>query len=800
VYGRQRRATRRFTQLPPWPYTACEAILNATRVFLSAILIAVVICFLSVSAARLHPAQDSPKKPAENTPAKTQEKPQEKSGAKISPKLPAEIELLETHIRFESNGDSRKEVHARVKINDELGARQFARLNFDFNRSFEQIEIPLVRITHPSGGVVDVLPSAITDSPNPAIVNAPAYQDVRVKSVRILGLEPGDSLEYRIITITANHPLPLAEWPSHSFDHSGVVAHEIFELDLPPSLAPSDMYIVKNEPMRQELQSRQSFPKQGWMTTEPIGEIPPEQLKNLPIELQSPKKAPHSRRAPSAANPAASPQPTPAQVESTEPERLQPPGTIDELPPDDPKRIQLYVSRSAPMVSIQKTGEGENARVICRWDRTAPSNDPDHTSATDLAQDMPDIELGHTFSWWGLSHQLYYALLPPKELPAEITEHAAKLTQDAKTFEEKAQRIYDFVSQKIATVDLPLGATGFKPRPVGEVLSSGYAIPEDKFVLLESLGAAAKIGFEGLLIGPSKKIGSIVGSPSAFTHLVIEDGYPDGWGDPSLEVAPLGLLPPAYLGNMALVMGEWSEIHDVPSEVWSGIPKSLPFPSSQKVDLTASLDSEGKLTTKAKYVIRGENELLLRVAFHQTPKDNWKNVAQLLALSDGFRGQITNVAASDPYATHDPFTVEYEITQPKFVDWSKKPLRVPALLPLLGLPDPPGKPPAAGAPPPIDLGTPLDVEVNATLHLPAGTTAHIPTGTSVQRDFATFTSQYSAKDATISASRHLNFILKQIPADRAADYNAFLRAVQNDESQVFTIERPDTTAAKPQKP
>ncbi len=50
--------------------------------------------------------------------------------------------------------------------------------------------------------------------------------------------------------------------------------------------------------------------------------------------------------------------------------------------------------------------------------------------------------------------------------------------------------------------------------------------------------------------------------------------------------------------------------------------------------------------------------------------------------------------ASDPYETHDPFTVEYEITQPKFVDWSNKAVRIPAFLPLLGLPDPPAKPAA----------------------------------------------------------------------------------------------------------
>jgi hypothetical protein len=198
--------------------------------------------------------------------------------------------------------------------------------------------------------------------------------------------------------------------------------------------------------------------------------------------------------------------------------------------------------------------------------------------------------------------------------------------------------------------------------------------------------------------------------------------------------------------------------------------------------------------------MRGDNELLLRVAFHQAPKEKWNEVAQLLALSDGFRGKIISANTSDPYATKEPFSVEYEIEQPKLVDWTKKTVRVPAILPLLGLPDAPSKPAPGEAVTPIDLGIPLDVELSSTLHLPDGITAHIPTGTSIERDFATYTSQYSAKDSSLKATRHLNFILKEIPADRAADHNAFLRAVQNDESQVFILERAASNAAQPQKP
>src|SRR5208283_2306819 len=170
--------------------------------------------------------------PAEKT-AKEKAAGPEKTASQ--PELPFQIQLLETHIRFENNGDSRKEVHTIVKINDLLGARQFARLTFDYNPGFQLVEIPLVRISHANGGTSELLPSAVTDAPNPAVEKFPAYQDVRVKSVRILGLEEGDTIEYRVITTTTKHPLAPDFWLEHTFDRSGQVLEENYELDLPKS-------------------------------------------------------------------------------------------------------------------------------------------------------------------------------------------------------------------------------------------------------------------------------------------------------------------------------------------------------------------------------------------------------------------------------------------------------------------------------------------------------------------------------------------------------------------------------------
>ena len=261
------------------------------------------------------------------------------------------------------------------------------------------------------------------------------------------------------------------------------------------------------------------------------------------------------------------------------------------------------------------------------------------------------------------------------------------------------------------------------------------------------------------------------------------------WLDIGLEVAPYGVVRPDLRGKMGLLVGRLAGFWTSNENEWRRIPDQLPFPARQTVDVSASIASSGDLNAKVKYVMRGDNELLLRLAFHQTAKEKWKDVAGLLAISDGFRGQVTSVNVSDPLETKNPFTVEYEIAQAKFVDWSKKPVRIPALLPQIGLPDPPAKPAAGEAAHAIELGTPLDVDTQMTLKLPAGVTAQAPAGTSVERDYAKFTSKYSAAANTVTASRRVNFLLREIPGDRAMDYNAFVRAVQNDQAQSITLLR-----------
>jgi hypothetical protein len=401
--------------------------------------------------------------------------------------------------------------------------------------------------------------------------------------------------------------------------------------------------------------------------------------------------------------------------------------------------------------------------------------------------DGPDVVVT-TFSSWEQLQRRLQSTLQFHVSSAIESQAAIALKNTSRDASSPESAYYNLVSTSVKTVDLPLDFAKFQPRDPSEVLSSGYGTPEDKAALLMALTSAKS---RVLLVASSGSPGKQLPRPSLLAQVLVAVvvGKRTLYLDPSLEVAPFGMIRADMRDKQALDLGG----NCFGANCWKTISKELPFPASQRVSVDAALTADGTLDAKVKYSMRGDNELLLRVAFHQSPRDKWKEVAQLLALSDGFRGNVISASASDPAATKLPFTVEYEISQPKFVDWSKKPIRIPALLPQLGVPEPGSKLESGAAPTPIDLGTPLDVDTRLTLRLPPGTSVEVPTGMVVDRDYATFASRYNTQNGIVSASRHMNFLRREVSSDRSADYAAFLHAVQTDQAQHFTLSRSDAT-------
>src|SRR2546426_3646478 len=178
--------------------------------------------------------------------------------------------------------------------------------------------------------------------------------------------------------------------------------------------------------------------------------------------------------------------------------------------------------------------------------------------------------------------------------------------------------------------------------------------------------------FRSVLINSARKIDPEMPSPAQFDHVITavpsgKDGKELIWLDSTTEVAPFRLIAARLRKKQALwIPTAWgkvsmgSEDSTAPSEKEGAAhlvetPSDPPFPATQRVEVEGRVGELGKLTAQVRYTLRGDVELLLRLAFRRTPQNQWKQLAQLLAASDGFRGEASEVKAADPAATPEPF-------------------------------------------------------------------------------------------------------------------------------------------------
>jgi tetratricopeptide (TPR) repeat protein len=458
-----------------------------------------------------------------------------------------------------------------------------------------------------------------------------------------------------------------------------------------------------------------------------------------------------------------------------------------ELSIPENRKVILKSSASSPYETAR-----ENGRVIYRWKHTNLSVLADNASKDQPAQPKsksPDVELT-TFVNWEAVARWYAKLEQGRDEPTpEIRAKTEELIQGQAGPVAKAQALYDFVATNIRNVELPLGQGGWQPHFAAEVLAHKYGDSADEHILLASMLKAAGISSDAVLIPYTRKLDLAVPSPAQFDHVITAAPDRTGliWMDPTTEVAPFQLLASPLRAKPALL---------VPIDVGGKIvetPSDPPFVSTQRVDIDGHVTDLGKLEARAHYAMRGDAELVLRLAFHRTPQLQWNDLGQTILSLDGIRGEVTGVKPGDPMATHEPFELDIQFAQPNFLLWSSKRANTPLPLLAIGLPDPP-----EDSAKPIDLGSPLDVTVKLKLALPSIYVALPPASVSIARDYAEFKSSYRFADGVVTAERSLDFKTRTLPASRSDDYREFARAVSADENRSLVVT--NTTPGEPAIP
>ena len=459
------------------------------------------------------------------------------------------------------------------------------------------------------------------------------------------------------------------------------------------------------------------------------------------------------------------------------------------------------------------------ARKIYRWRssntvRLSDEEEEKRQKKERTSQQGPSVQMTSFQTWEDIGR--WYAQLAADRVIAtpEIKVKALELTKDKPSDIEKVKALYDFVAQNFRYVSLSFGVGRVQPHAAADVFANQYGDCKDKHTLLAAMLDSIGIPSSAVLISATRKIDEDVPSPAQFDHaitIVYLPGEADQaraqlWMDTTTEVAPFRMISANLRGKKALEVpsaGSAAGGSGPRAPRMVEAPKDPPFVSRQGVEIDGKLNDLGKLTARVKYALRGDTELLLRIAFRRTPQNKWKELAQLLAIADGFRGEILDVKASDPALTDDPFRYEFEVSQTAFFDFTRKKTEMAVPLPNLGLPPAeaekdgeedsaePGKDQ-------IELGSPLDVDLKLRLELPERYAVRLPVAIGVGRDYAEYKSSYKLEKNVLSASRMVQFKSREISASRRNDYRAFTRAVRNDESQSLQMET--TVAGAPAIP
>ena len=468
------------------------------------------------------------------------------------------------------------------------------------------------------------------------------------------------------------------------------------------------------------------------------------------------------------------------------------------------EELDLDVPADRPLKLKNKPGmdpkiSEENGRRVYHWTSShlereddAKDKDKDKDDKNAKAkrkkkaadEEHPDVQLT-TFVSWEQIGRWYASLEKDRRAPSpEVRAKADELTKGLDTQMDKIQALYDFVAKNFRYVSLSLGAGRYQPHAAGEVLHNQYGDCKDKHTLLASLLEAEGLHASSVLINSSRKLDPDVPSPSQFDHVITLLPMPvtheEVWMDTTSEVAPFRLLAFSLRKKLALVVPAEGTPH------LEETPADTPKPDSEVSEIDAKVNEIGKLEAHVHYTFVGDEELMLRSVFRRVPESQWQRVVE--NVNAGVGGDITNVKVSDPAATREPFTMSYDVSRPNFLDWSKKKSDLTLPLCQFNLPDISNGDDDSNADESLKLGPKAEYIYKIKLQLPAKYTAHSPLPFSLKRDYAEYEATYKLEGTTFTAGRKLTLRQDELPALRAADYEAFRRAVGSDLGQFLSVE------------
>lgn len=364
-----------------------------------------------------------------------------------------------------------------------------------------------------------------------------------------------------------------------------------------------------------------------------------------------------------------------------------------------------------------------------------------------------------TFPSWEAVGIWYQGMIAGRDAVTPVIQAKAdEITAGMKTNAEKAQALYEYVSQHNHYIGVDFGVGRYQPHMATEVLANQYGDCKDKQTLLAALLRAKGFQPSAVLIGLGIEMNDKVPMPGAFNHvitLVDVDGNP-AWLDATTEVAPYRVLLPVLRDKQALV---------VPPKSGPGMPHlaktpaDLPFPAVDRYEGTFELAKNGTTKGNVTVTMRGDSEMLMRYASRQVARAQWDQLGQSYVEASGFNGKANSVALDGGDNLSVPWVMRYGYTQDAWSQW--KSYQIGSLLPNVNLPSIDEKKPPKEE---IDFGGRHTQVAKSTVRLPAGYSAELPDAIHLKTAFAIFDQTYRIENSSLVSEFTLQILKGKVDA------------------------------------
>ena len=147
----------------------------------------------------------------------------------------AVIEKMATHRHFENDGTSTEENTTVIRIQSEAGVQQFGQLVIGYSSATERLTIDYVRVRKASGEVIETPEANAQDFAPEVFESAPMYSDFRQRHITVVGLRPGDALEYHTTTKTFQALAAGQFWSEYTFPKGIAISEVRLDIDVPKS-------------------------------------------------------------------------------------------------------------------------------------------------------------------------------------------------------------------------------------------------------------------------------------------------------------------------------------------------------------------------------------------------------------------------------------------------------------------------------------------------------------------------------------------------------------------------------------